>query len=375
MRILVSGNLFEDTFARNIVVTAEHLGHAVLGVEESPMQKYHSRYLSSIGSTLARVFPSVERSRYKRLLKAVQCFKPDLVLVCHGRLPPEVVKCIKIMSAAKVAVWFPDHLANLGRQYLLAAPFDALFFKDRYMAETFREKLELNAHYLPEACNPLWHRRVKPSEADRKKYGCDLCTASNMYYYRARMLEIFNDYDLKIWGKSYPSWLESPLRGHYPGIYVAELEKAKAFNSAKIVLNTMHFGEILSVNCRLFEAAGCGVFQVADDKPVLPELFEPEREIVTFRTRAELKEKVDYYLAHPEERQEIADRAYDRAHREHTYERRLKKIFEALGLVTTANTLISPRSRGTGLSSRSNSAENAEANPHVISVISSRITP
>lgn len=335
MRILVSGIFFEDTFARNIAVTAEQMGHTVLAVENASLQKYQSRYLNSLGFLAVKAFPSVERRKYHSLFKAVKDFRPDLVLASHGNLPPEVVTQIKDISSAKIALWFPDHLVNLGRQYMLVAPYDALFFKDRYMAETFRDKLELNAHYLPEACNPLWHRRIQPTEADRKKYGCDLCTASNMYYYRARMLEIFEDYDMKIWGKSFPSWLKSPLRSRYPGVYVAELEKAKAFNSAKIVLNTMHFGEILSVNCRLFEAAGCGAFQITDDKPVLSDLFEPEQEIVTFCTRAELKAKVDHYLSHPEERQKIADRAYARAHREHTYEHRLNRMFEILGLVTT----------------------------------------
>jgi spore maturation protein CgeB len=70
----------------------------------------------------------------------------------------------------------------------------------------------------------------------------------------------------------------------------------------------------------------------------LAELFEPEREIVTFRIREELKEKVDYYLEHPEERNAIPDRAYARAHREHTYEIRLRKMFEILGLDGKAET-------------------------------------
>ncbi|MGH7968412.1 MAG: glycosyltransferase family protein, partial [Limisphaerales bacterium] len=126
-------------------------------------------------------------------------------------------------------------------------------------------------------------------------------------------------------------------------VYVAEEEKAKAFNAAGIVLNTMHYGEIAGVNCRLFEAAGCGAFQVADWKPSLPELFETEREIVTFRTRRELKEKVDYYLARPEERREIAARACARAHRDHTYEKRLEKMFGVMGLAGKGREIIQPR--------------------------------
>ena len=156
-----------------------------------------------------------------------------------------------------------------------------------------------------------------------------------LHYYRAEMLELFQGYDLKVWGKVV-ALAASEIRNHYAHHYLAESEKAKALGAAKIVINTMHYSEIEGVNCTLFEAAGCGAFQIADWKPSLPELFEPEREIVTFRTRQELKDKVDYYLAHPLERQEIASRALARAHREHTYEVRIHKMLDDLGLVAPA---------------------------------------
>lgn len=332
MRILVSGDVYPDSFARNIVATAGHMGHQVVSVQESSSRGIRSLYGWAPGLVLSRVIPRFETARRAAWVRSVRDFQPDLVLVTHGHLPPDIVDRLRKVTTAKIALWFPDHLANLGRQYVLASSFDAWFFKDPYMASTFSQKLGLNAHYLPEACNPLWHRRTELTEDERLKYGCDLVTASNMYYYRARSLEMFRDYDLKIWGVSYPRWLKSPLRGAYQDVYVAEAEKAKAFNAARIVLNTMHYGEIEGVNCRLFEAAGCGAFQIADWKPALPELFEPEREIVTFRTRQELKEKVDYYLARPEECREIAARACARAHRDHTYEKRLERMFELMGL-------------------------------------------
>ena len=331
MRVLISGNIFPDSFARNIAITLERQGHAVLTVEESTARLDQNSLRSKVWSTLARALPQVERRCHRALVRAAETFQPDLILAAHGLLPVEVVQEMKFTSDAKIAVWFPDHLVNLGRQYLLASNYDAWFFKDPYMVECFRAKLGINAHYLPEACNPLWHHRVELNETEKRMYGCDLTTACNMYYYRARILEMFADYDLRMWGKSYPHWLNSPLRSRYTDEYVGEIEKAKAFNGAKIVLNTMHYGEINGVNCRLFEAAGCGAFQIADWRPSLSDLFEPEHEIVTFHTREELKEKVDYYLTHPEERREIADRAYARSHREHTYEVRLKRMFEILG--------------------------------------------
>lgn len=332
MKILVSGQFYPDSFARNIAVTARRMGHQVTMVEETPIHRHLSVLWTGFWSIVPRLFPKYEQRRQRRLVRAAEEFAPDLILLTYGTLPPSVVRNLRNACSGKIALWYPDHLANFGRQYILASDLDAWFFKDPYMVRVFRDKLALNTFYLPEACNSLWHRRVDLSAEDQRKYGCDLVTASNMYYYRAKMLEIFQNYDMKIWGKGYPSWLSSPLRAIYQDDYVAEEEKSRAFNAAKIVLNSMFYGEIEGVNCRLFEAAGCGAFQIADWKPALPDLFEPEKEIVTFRTQRELKEKVDYYLAHSEERREIADRAYARAHKEHTYEMRLQQMFDILGL-------------------------------------------
>jgi spore maturation protein CgeB len=332
MRILISGKFYPDSFARCIATTAEMMGHTVRAYEDDRVHRHLNRAWTAFRTVVDRAFPEIEMRRQRGLCRAVRGFQPDLILFPNAGLAPNIIREIRRETDAKLAIWYPDHVTNLARQYVLAADYDAWFFKDPYAVKVFKAKLELNAHYLPEACQSRLQRPITLNAGDQKKYGCDLTTVSNMYYYRARMLESFKDYDLKIWGESYPRWLESPLRVRYPGVYVAELEKAKAFNAAKIVLNTMHYGEIEGVNCRLFEVAGCGAFQIADWKPALPDLFEPEYEIVTFHTLRELKEKVDYYLVHPEERQEIADRAYARAHREHTYEVRLEKMLQILGL-------------------------------------------
>ena len=333
MRILIAGKFYPDSFARCIATSAELMGHTVRAFETERVSWRRNRIWKASWALLETAFPKIERERQSHVCKAVKEFGPDLILFPNEGFCPEIISELRRVTSAKLAIWYPDHLVNLGRQYMLAAEYDAWFFKDPYMADIFRTKVGLNAHYLPEACHSEWHRRHEPSEDVMRRYGCDLVTAGNMYYYRAKMLEVFRGYDLKVWGNSYPRWLQSPMRASYPGIYVAEEEKARAFNAAKIVINTMHYGEIEGVNCRLFEAAGCGAFQIADWKPALADLFEPEREIVTFRTLHELKEKTDYYLARPEERREIADRAYIRAHRDHTYEKRLQKMFEILGLV------------------------------------------
>jgi spore maturation protein CgeB len=276
----------------------------------------------------SHVVPSLEDWMLRALVRRAEVVKPDLILNIVGDVPPDVVRRVKEVSRGVIVLWYPDSVVNLGRGYALAADYDVYFFHDRYMVECFRDKLGKRAFLLPGACNPLWHRKVELSDEEKRFYGCDLTLAGNMYYYRALILERFMEFECKIWGVTYPRWLKSPVRRLYQNRYVAELEKAKAFNAAKIVLNVMHYGEIMGVNDRCFEAAGCGAFQIVDWKPNIAEFFEPEKEVVTFRTLGELKEKVRYYLEHEKERKEIADRAYERAHREHTYEKRLKRLLE-----------------------------------------------
>ena len=55
-------------------------------------------------------------------------------------------------------------------------------------------------------------------------------------------------------------------------------------------------------------------------------MFETGGEIVTFTDVTDLRRKVEYYLEHEDERRAIADRARERALRDHTYDRRITDI-------------------------------------------------
>lgn len=332
MKILVYGQVYPDSFARNIIVTLEDMGHTVFRSRAGDMDVGTRRFWLLkywLYNYAGKLMPSLERKAEDTLIQEVADLQPELVIIPGEQPHPAIIRAIKRAAKCKVVQWMSDQLTSFGRQYILAADYDALFFKDEYVVQFAREKLEKPAYFLPQACNPKWHRRPAAlSEADRKKYGCDLTVAGNLYWYRALMLEPFVGYNMKVWGANAPRWLESPVTRFYQHHYVAEEEKAKAMTAAKIVMNTMHYAEILGCNLRLFETAGCGAFQIVDWRPNLYKFLEPEREVVTFHSRRELKEKVDYYLAHDEERQAIADRAYARAHAEHTYRHRLTQLLE-----------------------------------------------
>jgi spore maturation protein CgeB len=85
--------------------------------------------------------------------------------------------------------------------------------------------------------------------------------------------------------------------------------------SSKIVLNITrsHFyGAETGINLRIFEALAAGAFLLTDYCDELTELFVVGEEIEVFRSSDELVEKVDYYLANPEKRLEIARRGHQK---------------------------------------------------------------
>jgi spore maturation protein CgeB len=81
------------------------------------------------------------------------------------------------------------------------------------------------------------------------------------------------------------------------------------------------------VNPRTFEIAACGAFQLTDKRELLPELYGPD-ETATFSGLDELREKILYYTAHPEERAAVAERARRRTLAEHTYTARMKRLLD-----------------------------------------------
>ena len=83
--------------------------------------------------------------------------------------------------------------------------------------------------------------------------------------------------------------------------YVVGDEKSKAFGCAKVVLNNLHPGEIDSLNCRAFEIPACKGVQFVNHRDCIAELFALDKEIVTFKSFGELREKLHHFLGRCEQ--------------------------------------------------------------------------
>lgn len=109
------------------------------------------------------------------------------------------------------------------------------------------------------------------------------------------------------------------------------LEMFKSLASSNINLN-IHGGVAgdYAANIRLFEVTGVGSCLVTDWKKNLNDLFEIDKEVVSFKTAEECIEKVKWLIDHPKERKEIADAGQRRVLKDHTFEIRAKQLDEII---------------------------------------------
>lgn len=121
------------------------------------------------------------------------------------------------------------------------------------------------------------------------------------------------------------------------------LEMHRALTSARIVFDARanHFitapdnthidiGGMNTANMRIFEATGSGTLLITEHFPNISEYYEIGKEVETFSCRKELMEKIDHYLAHPLERQEIARRGQARCLKDHSMEKRATWMHEII---------------------------------------------
>jgi spore maturation protein CgeB len=79
-------------------------------------------------------------------------------------------------------------------------------------------------------------------------------------------------------------------------------------------------------NMRLFEATGSGACLLTDWKENIDTLFEPDCEVVTYKSTDECIEKVKWLLEHSEERKTIAQAGQNRTLKDHTFAHRAVQL-------------------------------------------------
>jgi spore maturation protein CgeB len=306
-----------------------------------PNTEHHSQGISLqkvLGALARRIPPSVNpdyRARNQRLIAQAQQFQPDVVwMVGDNRvITPETLRTVRQNTGCKIvySTGVSPIVFSLPIERAAARLYDLVLTNDFYHGVQWLELGAARMECLPvSACNPAFHKPYDLTPEQRRAYTCDIAFVGtlipdHLYSQRVRALEALKDFDLGIWSvHDVPASLKPHFRGYALGEDMLEV-----FSAAKLTINVhgdfMRYGG----NMRLFEAAGVGILQLADDLPGTRQWFTEGETIVTFRDLDDLRAKAAYYLSHDAERQRITRAAQAHVYAHHNYDQRVLQL-EAL---------------------------------------------
>ena len=328
MRILIStpGRLKTVPMGGYCADALRALGHEVLLINS------RGNFFDNFGDKVfSKPFAKEKKLANAHALRAIQKFKPDLFLAVFGfDISADTLKFLRAQKISTACWWLNDPF-QFPRSLKNAALYDFYFTNAAGSVADYAAAGVKNVHFLPTACVPALHRSVPPL----KKYSCDVCFAGDHSPLREELLlTLYKDCDLKIlgpWAKKIAK--NSPLRAHLINGFFTPAQMVQMFASSKITINihTWHGRWDHGTNPRVFEAAGCGIFQLVDHRRELPELFEMGREMISYEKISDVLPLVKKYLADDASRQKIAQAAQARAHSQHTYVNRMKEMLEVVG--------------------------------------------
>lgn len=174
--------------------------------------------------------------------------------------------------------------------------------------------------YLPEGGNSDVYKPMPGVSRD-----IDVAFVGKNYGMREEIVRFLKDNGVKIevMGRGWPS-------GGVP------LEKMiETYSRAKIAIGfsdsrgSGHY----DLPGRDFEVPLMGPMYLTEWNPKIGEWYDVGKELVLYKDRQDLLEKIRYYLSHEDERAAIAIRGRDRALQEHTWEKRFAFIFKLLGIL------------------------------------------
>lgn len=238
-------------------------------------------------------------------------------------------------SGVTTAFWFVENWRHMDYWRSIARDYDYFFHIQPGEFEKKLDELGCRRHaFVQTGCDPEIHRPVELNDEERPLYECDVSFAGAGYPNRNQLLAGLTDYDLKIWGVNWHGRDLQRCVQRAEQRFTAD-DFARIVAGSKINLN-LHSSvrspgvdpECDAVNPRVFEIAACGGFQLCDPCSGLDAFFDLDKEIPAYRDLRELRARIDYYLAHEEDREAAASAARDRALREHTYQHRAQEMLD-----------------------------------------------
>jgi len=258
-------------------------------------------------------------------------FNPDVLFIylINTHNLSSLIKNLK-KEGIKVVTWLGLHPSKvLPSIHKILKNCDYTFIYDKSYIKYYEEELNItNTQILPLGCSVSYYDSINPDNNFIKNNNVNICFSGMYDERRKAFLEHIYDLGLGIWSWNFNDY-HTPLRSNYRGVVYGD-DLIKVMKSAKIGVNIHREFEVSGGNYRLFEIPASKTFQIVDEKESIGEYFKIGEEIITFKDKKELRNKVRYYLKNEKEREEIAMASYKRIKKDHNLKNRVKQMMEII---------------------------------------------
>jgi spore maturation protein CgeB len=250
----------------------------------------------------------------KRLLSNIKVFNPNIVFIVKGNsIYPWTLKYIKYNYPEIKLVSFSNDNMSIWSNKSIYYHFGINYY-DLVVSiniDTYRKIEEFyygKVLYIDKSYSKRWHKFI---EIDNKKYDC-LFIGS----YEKERFEIMKylakngvriDVYGNMWNKANVSNISENLKIHYKELVGDDYNHTLA--NAKVVLGFLRKVNLDTQTSRTFEIPACGGFMIMEYTKNQDRLFAEDKEMIYFRSKEELLNKVKYYIQHQSKAQSIVKRA------------------------------------------------------------------
>jgi hypothetical protein len=297
-------------------------------------ESHHAKSLESLGHSVTRL----QETEIKAENILAHALKSDLFvwIHTHGWKTPGLLSMEKVLDTLKennipsmtyhLDLWF-----GLQRQKDLEImpvykKIEHFFTVDSKMAQWFNEETNVKGHYLPAG---VFGEECTYKESTKKK---DVIFVGSKKYhaewqYRTQLVDWLD----KVYGNRFEHYGNGGIES------VRGLRLNKLYWSTKVVV-----GDTLCLNFnypdywsdRIYETLGRGGFLIHPYIPGIEKEFVDKKHVVFYKygNFEQLKELIEYYLTHEEEREEIRKAGHELVKNNYTYRHRWQHILRELGL-------------------------------------------
>lgn len=272
-----------------------------------------------------------------RLLERVREWQPDTAVfsLFTDQFEAETINALRAYT--KTFCFFHDDTWRVKYSHYWARQFDYFSTPDLHGEMKYRKLGLENAIHFPFGCNEQVFRRMD----GEKRY--DVSFVGSWHPYREWLIERIRKAGISVEVMGY----------RWPKGEVDQEGMVRIFNDTRINLNLSNSASwdirylvssrralinrvrskknIEQLKARIFEVNGCGAFQLSYYVEGLASCYDIDSEIAVYADANDLIDKIKFFLDHEKLCESIAEAAYLRTLREHTYSQRFQNVFTRMG--------------------------------------------